>query len=766
MLDADTRARGEPVLASDPPADIAPGMRKRRAAPEAEPSPAPDPTGPDAAAGARPIGWSDAPRGTGEVMRELGLAGSAPAAGRRHTPVLDAPTKPAGAEDRPEPRSKSRSESRSKSRSPWPRLHPDPRAELRQTVPPSVFKTIDHDTVPARPGTADGRVPDAGGGVGGTGGGSGGKGGGPSQLQKRTAGPNFRDVLGKGLAHARFNLTVVAIFSLAINLLILAIPLYLFQISDRVLTSRSLDTLVMLTLIVVGAVVMNVALDMVRRFMLMRTAVEVEATLGAPVLSAAAKAAQHGSSREFQTLGDLQQMRSFITSPTLLTIFDAPVAPIYFLVVFLIHPDLGMIAAGTGAALFVIALINQRATAAPFANANGFAGRANVQADAMARNAQVMNAMGMIPEGVVMWGRETARSLKSQITAQDRNILLAGLSKLVRLLTQVAILGWGAWLALGNEVTAGMTIAASIVAGRALGPIEGTIEGWRSLVQARSAYARVRQLLRTSPLNVERLRLPQPKGLLTVERVLYVPPPDKKVILNGITFRLEPGESLAIVGSSGAGKSTLAKMLVGSIVPTAGNIRLDLMDLRNWDPRQFGESIGYLPQDVQLFPASIKANIARMRDDARDADVFEAAQIADVHEMISHFSQGYETQIQMDGTPLSGGQKQRIGLARAFFGSPRLVVLDEPNSNLDGAGERALARALKRAKAHEMTVVAVTQRPALLKSVDKIMLLDNGTVQAAGSRAEILPLLSNKGGAGKGSDPGIGEGANPPLGGS
>ncbi len=582
------------------------------------------------------------------------------------------------------------------------------------------------------------------------GGGDGGGGGGGQKLQRMAGAPNFRDALGKGLHHVRANLVTVGLFSLVINLLILAIPLYLFQISDRVLTSRSLDTLMMLTIIVVGAVTMNVLLDVVRRFILMRTAVEVEAKLGAPVLSAAAKAAQHGSSREFQTLGDLQQMRSFITSPTLLTMFDAPVAPLYFLVVYLIHPDLGLIAMSTGGVLLVIALVNQRLTAQPFAKANAFGARANVQADAMARNAQVMNAMGMIPEGVTMWGRETAESLRAQIGAQDRNIVLAGASKLVRLLTQVGILGWGAWLALGNEVTGGMTIAASIVAGRALGPIEGTIEGWRSFVQARSAYGRVRQLLRTSPLNVERLRLPRPRGLLTVERVLYVPPPDKKVILNGISFRLEPGESLAIVGSSGAGKSTLARMLVGSIMPTAGNIRLDLMDLRNWDPRQFGESIGYLPQDVQLFPASIKANIARMRDDASDEDVFEAAEIADVHEMISGFSQGYETQIQMDGSPLSGGQKQRVGLARAFFGQPRLVVLDEPNSNLDGAGEKALARALRRAKAREMSVVAVTQRPALLKSVDKIMIIDNGTVRAMGTRSEMLPILS--GGAARGGE--------------
>jgi ATP-binding cassette, subfamily C, bacterial len=563
-------------------------------------------------------------------------------------------------------------------------------------------------------------------------------------LQRRTTNRDFREVLGKGLSQCRKNLVTVGIFSFFVNVLILAMPIYLFQLSDRVYTSRSIDTLVMLSVIVVGAIVAHVLLDMMRRLILTRIAVEAESKLGAPVLSAAAKASQTGSSREFQTLGDLQQLRSFITGPVILLMFDVPVAPVYLLAVFLIHPNLGFIVAGTGGLLFVIALINQRLTAVPYAQASTYASRANLAADAMARNAQVINAMGMIPEGVQIWGRETAESLKAQVVAQDRNIYLAGLSKMVRLFTQVAILGWGAWLSLHDELTGGMVIAASIVGGRALAPVEGTIEGWRGFIHARSAYARIKTLLQNSPLNLERLRLPHPQGMLSVERILYVPATTKKVILNGVSFQLEPGESLAIVGASGSGKSTLARMLVGSINPTAGNVRLDWMELRNWDPRQFGESVGYLPQDVQLFPASIKANIARMREDATDQAVFEAAELADVHEMISQFSQGYETQVLVDGSPLSGGQKQRIGLARAFFGTPRLVVLDEPNSNLDAPGEIALGKALGRAKDRGITVVAITQRPALLKSVDKIMILKDGTAQAIGKRDDILPLLQGR----------------------
>ena len=570
-------------------------------------------------------------------------------------------------------------------------------------------------------------------------------------LQRRWSDREFRDALTRGLTVVRRSLFTVALFSFAVNTFVLAVPVYLFQISDRVLTSRSMDTLIMLTVIVVGALVMHVLIDIVRRFMLMRTAVEVESKLGPAVLSAAAKSSQNGSSREFQVLGDLQQLRSFITGPVLLTMLDAPVAPVYLLAVFLVHPYLGFIVAGTGAVLLVIAVANQRATAIPFGLASTFMMRASLQADAMARNAGALNAMGMIPEAVQIWNRETRDSLKSQVLAQDRNILLAGLSRLIRLMTQVALLGVGAWLTLRGELTGGMMIASSIVASRALAPVEGTIEGWRSCVGARASYHRIKALLQSSPLNFERLRLPMPRGLLSVERVLYVPPPSKRVILNGVSFQLDPGESLAIVGSSGTGKSTLAKMLVGSIYPTAGSIRLDMMDLRNWDPRQFGESVGYLPQDVQLFPATIKANIGRMREDATDEAVYAAAELADIHEMVSQFPQGYETPITMDGTPLSGGQKQRVGLARAFFGDPRLVVLDEPNSNLDVAGELALGRALVRAKKKGITVVAITQRPALLRSVDKIMVLNNGTVQAMGKRDDILPMIS--GGTGKGQGP-------------
>ncbi len=268
----------------------------------------------------------------------------------------------------------------------------------------------------------------------------------------------------------------------------------------------------------------------------------------------------------------------------------------------------------------------------------------------------------MIPEAVKMWGRETAGSLKSQVAAQDRNIVFSGLTKACRLITQVTLLGWGAHLSLSGQLTGGMVIAASIISGRALAPVEGAIEGWNQFNHSRAAYGRIKQLLMNSPLNFPRLRLPNPEGRLDVERILFVPPPQKRVILNGISLSLKKEDRSPSLAIPVPARLTLGKMLVGSILPTSGNVRLDLMDLRNWDQRQFGESIGYLPQDVQLFPGTIKANIGRMRDDVEDRLIYEAAVLADVHELIATFPQGYETVVAADGAPLSGG-RQRIALA-------------------------------------------------------------------------------------------------------
>ncbi len=560
-------------------------------------------------------------------------------------------------------------------------------------------------------------------------------------FHKRTAPEDHTKTMAQVRHRLTANMVFVALMTVGTNILILAVPIYLFQISNRVLTSRSTDTLAMLTIVVIGAIAVQSALDALRRFVLMRTAVDVSASLGGPVLSAAAQASLHSNGREYQVLGDLNSLRSFIVSGTLLAFLDLPFTPVFLLAIFLIHPDLGAIVIGTALILAAFAWINQRITSDGFQQATAAQSRANLHLESMSRNSQIINAMAMIPEAVRIWGADMVTSLAAQVKAQDRNIITAAFSRFFRLLAQIGMLGWGAWLALEGELTGGMVIAASIVAGRALAPIEGSIEGWNSFLIARGAYERVAALLARSARRNDKLRLPNPEGRLDVERLLYVPAGTKHVVLNALTFSLGAGETLAVIGNSGAGKTTLGKMLVGSLLPTSGAVRLDLMDLRNWEPRQLGEIVGYLPQDVQLFPGTIKANIARMRPEATDEEIHRAAVLADVHEMIASLPQGYETVVASDGTPLSGGQKQRIGLARAFFGNPKFLVLDEPNSNLDSNGDAALVRALGKARAHGITAVVITQKPALLTAVDKIMALNNGNISMFGWRDQVLAEL-------------------------
>jgi ATP-binding cassette subfamily C protein len=550
-----------------------------------------------------------------------------------------------------------------------------------------------------------------------------------------------RDAISEWRIVARRTLVAVAVFSIFVNLLMLTLPIYLFQLSDRVLTSRSLDTLLMLTVLALSFIGVLSMLDILRRQVLGRLATNFETMLGGPILASIITTSKTSDSASIQTLRSLHQAKSFISSPVMLLLFDAPLAPIYFAAVFLIHPDLGFIALAAGVVLIAVAILNQKATSVALKQASLHASKADAHAEALARNSQVINAMGMLNEGILHWGQEHARSLVHQSGALDRNFWISGVSKCARLITQVVILGFGAYLALQGSLTGGMMIAASIIAGRALQPLEGMIEGWRSLVQTRAAYARVCASVESLKQERPHLLLPKPEGRLTVDRLLYLPPGSKEPVLNGVSFELQPGESLAIVGPTGSGKSTLARILVGCLYPTAGKVRLDGTELRNWDRRQFGEYTGYLPQEVELFPGTIKENVCRMRNDLPDERIHEAALLTDVHEMITHLPSGYETVLEPSGAPLSGGQKQRIALARAFFGEPSLVVLDEPNSNLDATGEQALTDTIQRAKERRVTVVIVTQRPAVLKSMDKLLILRAGRVEAFGPPNEVLVRL-------------------------
>jgi ATP-binding cassette subfamily C protein len=542
---------------------------------------------------------------------------------------------------------------------------------------------------------------------------------------------------------ARRTFIGVGIFSVFVNLLMLTMPIYLFQISDRVLTSRSFDTLVMLSLLAFGFILVLSLLDTLRRQVLGRLATRMETILGGPVIASIVTAAPASDSGSVVPLRSLHQVRSFMSSPTMVILFDAPLAPLYFAAVFLIHPSLGIVTLGAGLLLMTIAYVNQRATVVPQSQASAHASKADAQVEALARNAQVINAMGMLNESVLQWGRDQRLALTQQMKALDAGFWISGASRFFRLLTQIAILGWGAYLALDGQLTGGMMIAASIIAGRALQPLEGMIEGWRSVVQTRAAYARVRAAIEALQKEKPRLRLPKPQGRLTVEKILYLPSGTKEPVLNGVSFELQPGETLAIVGPSGSGKSTLARILVGCLLPTAGKVRLDGTELRNWDRRQFGEYTGYLPQEVELFPGSIKENVCRMRGDLPDDKVYAAAVLSGVHDMICQLPSGYETVLERNGAPLSGGQKQRVALARAFFGEPSMVMLDEPNSNLDAAGEQALTDTLLRAKQMRVTTIVITQRPALLSIVDKVLILRAGRAEAFGAPKDVLRRVLN-----------------------
>jgi ATP-binding cassette, subfamily C, bacterial len=556
-----------------------------------------------------------------------------------------------------------------------------------------------------------------------------------------TAAP--RDPLQQWHEVALRTLIAVGIFSVFVNLLMLTMPIYLFQISDRVLTSRSMDTLVMLSLLALGFILVLSLLDTLRRQVLGRLATKMETILGGPVIASVVTSAPASDGGNMLPLRSLHQVRGFMSSPTMVILFDAPMAPLYFAAVFLIHPSLGFVTLAAGGVLLAIAFLNQRATSAPLGQANMYASKADAQADALARNAQVINAMGMLNESILQWGREQTGALAKQMTALDLSFWISGTSRFFRLFTQIAILGWGAYLALDNQLTGGMMIAASIIAGRALQPLEGMIEGWRSVVQTHAAYGRVKAAVQALQREKPRLRLPKPQGRVTAEKILYLPPGTKEPVLNGVSFELKPGETLAIVGPSGSGKSTLARILVGCLLPTAGKVRLDGTELRNWDRRQFGEYTGYLPQEVELFPGSIKDNVCRMRRDLPDDTIYSAAVISGVHDMICQLPSGYETILERNGAPLSGGQKQRIALARAFFGEPAMVVLDEPNSNLDAAGEQALTETLIRARQKGVTTIVITQRPALLNIVDKVLILRAGRADAFGPPKDVLRRVLN-----------------------
>jgi len=540
----------------------------------------------------------------------------------------------------------------------------------------------------------------------------------------------------------RNGVLLVAAYSLLANLLLLSQPIYLLQVSDRVLASGSLDTLVMLTLVVGGALSLFAVLDVLRRQVLTRVAMRTDLALGGPVLAAMVAQSQSSGARDVAGLRDLTQLRSFVSGPIVPLLFDAVLSPLYLAVVFVIHRDFGLITTLGAIIIIALAILNQRATARSLAEVGRHAGNALFQAQAQTRNAEVIVASGMLRNCLRLWDRENRAALGALLIASDRNSYASGISRFVRLGLQVAILGWGAYLALAGEITAGIMIVASIIASRALQPVEGAIESWRTTIGAREAYRRIERMLAVAPRTDQHMPLPEPQGRVCVEKLAVARPGAREPILADISFDLAPGEALGVIGPTGAGKSTLARALVGALAPSAGSVRLDGFDLANWDGEQRGRGIGYLPQDIELFPGTVRTNIARMSEDADPETVVAAAKAALVHDLIASLPDGYDTEIGISGAPLSGGQKQRIALARAFYGKPCLLVLDEPNANLDTDGEEALALAIERAKAQGLAILTVTQRPAILQQMDRIMHLQKGRIVLLGPRADVMARIN------------------------
>lgn len=541
------------------------------------------------------------------------------------------------------------------------------------------------------------------------------------------------------LASMRGTLIVVGLFSFCISVLMLVQPLYMIQLFDRVLTSRSESTLVMLTIIAVGLLIVYGILEAVRGRILVKLGMQLEEKIGDRLFNAMFHANLHQSVGG-SALSSMDRVRGFMSSNALTAFFDLPYAPLFLFVLFLLHPVLGIVGL-VGTIGVVILGMSVEWLSKPKLKQGASDGRkASMFADMSLRNADVVGALGMLGNIRSRWRRERQAAEDQQVEAANTIMTISGAMKAANVLLQIAILATACFLVLENQVTAGVMFAANILVARIIMPVQQAVVAWRGFVGARDAYETIDDLLRTAPPERERTKLPAPTGRLSVQRLVAGPPHTKLTVLKNISFSLEPGEALGVIGPSGSGKSTLARLLVGVWPPFSGNVRLDGADVHSWDFDELGPHVGYLPQDIELFEGTIAENICRLGD-RDDAKIIEAAQKVGLHGIILMQPDGYDTEIKGRGGALSGGQRQRLGLARAVYGDPKLVLLDEPNSNLDGEGETALLKAIDDMKAAGTTVIIIAHNPRMLQSMDKILILRDGAVQAFGKREDVLSRL-------------------------
>ncbi|WP_297773305.1 type I secretion system permease/ATPase [uncultured Roseovarius sp.] len=531
----------------------------------------------------------------------------------------------------------------------------------------------------------------------------------------------------------------VGVFSFFVNLLMLTGPIYMLQVYDRVLSSRSVETLIALSVLVLFLYSMMGLLDYARGRVMGRVGARFQARLDRRVFDAVIrKAAVQPDTNTATGLRDLESIQRLMTSPVLLAIFDMPWAPFFLAAIWIFHPWLGILALTGGAMLILITVINQIFTRRPTGQANGASVQAEEISDQLRNESEMIQAMGMRDAAFDRWQQVRGRALSTQIESADLGGSFTTSAKALRMLLQSAMLGLGALLVLRGELTPGAMIAGSILLGRALAPIEQAIGQWPLVQRAMKGWDSLAELLGTVPPEQPRTPLPRPKARLEIQQLTVVPPGESQAVLKTLNFKLEPGQAVGVIGPSGAGKSTLARAITGVWRPAGGKIRLDGAALDQYTPSVLGQLIGYLPQRVQLFDGTIAENISRLAAEPDAAKIVEAAKKADAHEMILKLPNGYDTKVTASGGRLSGGQMQRIGLARAMYGDPEILVLDEPNSNLDNEGSEAVNAAIRSFRAAGKAVVVVAHRPAAIKDCDLLLMLEHGSMRAFGPREKVM----------------------------
>jgi PrtD family type I secretion system ABC transporter len=573
------------------------------------------------------------------------------------------------------------------------------------------------------------------------------------QLQESTI--KTYNPLEEGIRHCKSAFTVTFMFAFVVNILMLITPLYSLQVLDRVIGSGNLSTLLMLSLIIGFIYFVYTLVQIARSFTLIKIGEWLDNKLSPLLFShSVAAAALRPSLGAGQALRDFQVVKGFLTSVGINTIFDAPWSIAYIAVIFMIHPYIGYLTVLGGVVIVCFAFVNAAATNKILGEANEYSIKSLTQAEIATRNAEVVEAMGMMNNVSNNWFKFNKAALDKQSIASYRNGILSNISRFIRNVMQMAVTGIGAYVVVktgGRDMTTGGMIASSIMVGRALAPFDNAIEVWKSINSAMKSYKRLTESFKHSSLRDDAMPLPKIKGNVAVDNIYYAAPTAEplkpgaqpRYILKGVSFSAEPGEILAVIGPSASGKSTLAKILVGVWKCVSGAVRLDGGEIYRWNRDDFGQHIGYVPQGIELFSGSIKQNIARMSDNPDPEKVVEAARMAGAHDMILCFPEGYDSDIGVAGSNLSGGQRQRVALARAFYGDPKLLILDEPNANLDEAGENALALALVNAREKGMSVIVISHRPSILSVVDKILILQEGSVLAFGPKADVLARLAN-----------------------